>query len=138
MSSVLGSLAQLIALLMTEPLDGVIGHEAHGHVSTEGEPLDPEYVNAELGTHAHGKYLTTTSCPGIFSGVIIQRNCKISMQMPGTMSWMVKATLIQHGKQIKILEMNQSCRTRIWPHSQARFPNAASMIMILNILMMIS
>jgi len=70
-SSVLGSLARLIALLMTEPSDGAIGHEAHGHVSTEGESLDPEYVNAELGTHAHGKYLTTTSCPDIFSRVII-------------------------------------------------------------------
>jgi len=70
-SSVVGTSARLIALLMTEPLHGVIGHEAHGHVSTEGESLDPEYVNAELGTHAHGKYLTTTSCPDIFSRVMI-------------------------------------------------------------------
>jgi len=65
-SSVLGSLAQLIALLMIESLDEVI---AHGRVSTEGESLDS--VNAELDTHAHGKYLTTLLCPGIFSGAII-------------------------------------------------------------------
>jgi len=67
-SFVLGLLAHLIALLMTEPLDGVI---AHGHISIEGESLDSEYVNAEIDTHAHGMYLTTTSCPGIFSRVII-------------------------------------------------------------------
>jgi len=50
-SSVLGYLAQLIALLMTETLNGVV---SHGRVSTGEEFLDSEYVNDELGTHAHG------------------------------------------------------------------------------------
>lgn len=59
------------------------------------------------------------------------------MQTLGTMSWMVKVTLIQRGNQIRILEMSPSRRTRIRLHSQARPPNAALMILISSILMMI-
>ena len=60
-------LVQLIVLLTTEPSDGVI---AHGHVTTGGQSLNDGYASAELGTHAHGKYLVVIECFGIFNQVI--------------------------------------------------------------------